>query len=476
MKRIITAIIISLMALLPATAGPFISITGIDSDSEFPGIRVFVSVVNPDHKGIPGIDEENIQVFEDGYMVNYVKVREVSNPSDYLHLVIVIDSSKSISEKFLAKIKSNAGDFINSAGSTDRIAVVRFNDSVRLLNNFTSSRLELQASIKGVDRHGKNTRLYDAVYDSIELLDKVKGGRKGVIVFTDGKDEGSNLTADDVIAFSKDRGIPVYFISNNSKTSVHLGRIAKLTGGRHFCVSEKEIAGTYQAVISRIKSIYEIKYQSILKRDDAKHQLEVRLRYGELKDRDTAEFTVDKDWFRLDFPDGFYIIASALVIAIITVLFILVVYFFRKSRERLRRKNDDDGFNPAYYSSSPVKAGDLVAEEKFSDEEPNEVPDVLYSQVWLHQKDGREAGKKIPLVKSEVTIGTSEENVVVVEDRHASEKHSRIRRMEGGYYLFDLISDSGTFLNGKKILRPRLLHDWDEIRTGNTSFIFRGIR
>jgi len=48
--------------------------------------------------------------------------------------------------------------------------------------------------------------------------------------------------------------------------------------------------------------------------------------------------------------------------------------------------------------------------------------------------------------------------------------------MQGGYYLFDLISDTGTFLNSKKILRPRLLHDWDEIRMGNTSFIFRGLK
>jgi len=51
-----------------------------------------------------------------------------------------------------------------------------------------------------------------------------------------------------------------------------------------------------------------------------------------------------------------------------------------------------------------------------------------------------------------------------------------MRRIEGGYYLYDLVSDSGTYLNGKKLLRPRLLHDWDEIKAGKTVFIFRVVK
>jgi len=473
MKKIIPALLFIMTALLPASAGPFISITGIDADSDFPKVKVSVSVTDPYRRGVPGIDEEHIQVFEDGYMVNYVKVREAASPDDSLHVVIAIDSSKSISESFLAKIKAEAGRFVSSSAGSDRIAVIRFNDSVQLLNSFTSDRRLLQSSIKGVERHGKYTKMNDAIYDSIELLDGIKGGRRGVVVFTDGKDEGSSLNADDIIAFARDTGIPVYFISNNSRTSAHLERIAKLAGGRYFCIQNKELCGAYQAVISRIKSIYEIKYQSILKRDGLPHHLEVRLRYGELRDRDTADFTMARDWFRIDFPDGFYVIASALVIAIITVLFILVIHFFRKSRARLSATQPGE---ERYPCSSPLMPEDLVRQESFSDEAPAEVPDVLYSQAWLHQKDGRDAGAKIPLVKSEITLGTSEDNTVIVEDRRVSVRHSRIRRMNGGYFLFDLISDSGTYLNGKKILRPMLLHDWDEIRIGNTGYIFRGIR
>ena len=67
-----------------------------------------------------------------------------------------------------------------------------------------------------------------------------------------------------------------------------------------------------------------------------------------------------------------------------------------------------------------------------------------------------------------------EENTIVVTDPEVSDIHCKIKNINGGYHLFDIISDRGTFLNGKKILRPKPLHDWDEITIGNTTFLFRG--
>ncbi|HQO39052.1 MAG TPA: hypothetical protein PK986_01160, partial [Spirochaetota bacterium] len=132
MKRTAVAIIIFLLTLMPAFAGPFISITGIDAESKFPRVKFTVNVVNPENRGVAGIDEENIIVYEDGYRVNY-RVKDVSRPDDLLHVVIAIDSSRSISARFLERIKSEAGKFIGATDASDRIALIRFNDTVRLL-------------------------------------------------------------------------------------------------------------------------------------------------------------------------------------------------------------------------------------------------------------------------------------------------------------------------------------------------------
>jgi VWFA-related protein len=480
MKKLIYIIITILFsAALPVSAGPFININSIDAKTDFPRVKLNLTVVDPDSRGITGLDEENILVYEDGFRVNYVKVKDISSSTDSLYLVFAIDSSKSISKEYLEKIKKSAAEIADSAGVNDRIAVLRFNDKIKLLNNFSSNKMEIVNSIKSVERHGSNTVMFDAIYDSIEFLSRVKSARKGVVVFTDGKDEGSSLSNEDVIKFGKETGVPVYFIvSAACKNLTPMSRIAKLTGGSLISCGDKSITGIYKVILSRIKNIYEIHYQSIVKRDNSRHVLEVRLKYGELKDRDTAEFTAERDLFRIDFPDGTYIILTILVILLMSVLFVLLVIFFKRSKDKyikIREEDRVERFDPGIYTGE-VSIDDLQRQEPFDEDAPKEVPDVMYSQVWLQQKDDHGAGEKFQMIKSEVTIGSASDNSIQVEDALVSEKHSRIRRIDGGYYLYDLVSDCGTFLNGRKLLRPKLLHDWDEITVGRTILIFRAIR
>lgn len=475
-KTILNISIISMLCTSGAWAGPFVGINSVDAVTEFPRVKLNLSVVDPDNRGITGLDEENILVYEDGYRVNYVKVKDISSSGDSLYLVLAIDSSKSISNEFHEKLKKNAREIVESAGANDKIAILRFNDKIKLLNNFSSNRMELINSIRSVDRHGSNTVMLDAIYNSVEFLARVKSGRKGVVVFTDGKDEGSSLLNDDIIKFSKDAGIPVYFItSSTSKNTTALGRIARLTGGSVVSGGDKDISGLYRIILSKIRNIYEIYYQSIIKKDNSKHTLEVRLKYGDLKDRDSIEFITHKDYLNIDFPDGKYIILSILVILLMAGLGTGLIFIFRKSREKYVKIKTDKGFNQELYAGD-INIESLKHEEVFDEFAAKETPDIMYSQAWLHHKDDHGSGQKFQINQNEITIGSGEDNSIEIEDDAVSEKHARIRRIDEGYFLYDLISDGGTFLNARKLLRPKLLHDWDEIRVGNTVFIFRGLK
>jgi hypothetical protein len=116
-----------------------------------------------------------------------------------------------------------------------------------------------------------------------------------------------------------------------------------------------------------------------------------------------------------------------------------------------------------------------VSRELFSG---NAVPDAedessLKCRGWLLEKDGPETGKKYPIFWKNITIGRDPSNGIVINDIAVSAKHLRIRGVRGSFYIVDLASENGTFLNGKKLLRVKKLNDWDEIRVGRTSFIFR---
>ncbi|QIP64152.1 FHA domain-containing protein [Leptospira interrogans serovar Copenhageni] len=70
-------------------------------------------------------------------------------------------------------------------------------------------------------------------------------------------------------------------------------------------------------------------------------------------------------------------------------------------------------------------------------------------------------------------MGNGELSDVVVSDPGVNKQHARIRKIKNRFVLYDLISDGGTYLNGKKILRPRILYDFDEISLGKTVYVFR---
>lgn len=72
-----------------------------------------------------------------------------------------------------------------------------------------------------------------------------------------------------------------------------------------------------------------------------------------------------------------------------------------------------------------------------------------------------------------VTIGRSRECSIFLEDLSVSRLHVTVRQLpDGGYELEDHQSATGTFVNGKQVMRCQL-HPGDLVQVGATKFIFR---
>jgi hypothetical protein len=84
---------------------------------------------------------------------------------------------------------------------------------------------------------------------------------------------------------------------------------------------------------------------------------------------------------------------------------------------------------------------------------------------------GLEAGERFDLFGG-LTIGRSPDADVRIEDRFASGIHARIYSRAGGYYLEDMGSTNGTYLNSGELRGESQLTDLDEVRIGDTQFRF----
>ncbi|MDB9313406.1 adenylate/guanylate cyclase domain-containing protein [Spirulina sp. CS-785/01] len=81
----------------------------------------------------------------------------------------------------------------------------------------------------------------------------------------------------------------------------------------------------------------------------------------------------------------------------------------------------------------------------------------------------------LPLVGSNNwTMGRSDDNNFVIPDRWISRNHAMLQCTESGkFYLIDLGSRNGTFVNGRRVSVPTTLRDSDRITFGQTELIFR---
>src|SRR5687768_17844701 len=85
----------------------------------------------------------------------------------------------------------------------------------------------------------------------------------------------------------------------------------------------------------------------------------------------------------------------------------------------------------------------------------------------------REDGRVLPL-PGNLTIGRSTNNDLILPTEKASRRHASIQAQNGGeFWLIDLGSVNGTYLNGRRVFQPMRLQDQDTIELAGEQFTFR---
>jgi sigma-B regulation protein RsbU (phosphoserine phosphatase) len=90
----------------------------------------------------------------------------------------------------------------------------------------------------------------------------------------------------------------------------------------------------------------------------------------------------------------------------------------------------------------------------------------------LRTTQGLNPGQVIPLERPQAILGRHPECDIVLESAAVSRQHAKITQSEGRFYLEDLNSRNGTYVNGKLLTQPYMLKENDAITICDLSFIF----
>jgi len=165
---------------------------------------------------VADLKRDDFHVFEDDReeRLSELALRQV--PVD---VILMVDASSSVAEN-LDDFRKAAMEFAAQLDDKDRISLIKFDDRVQLLQEWTQSRFQFQRALNRIEP-GMFTRLNDALVLAAREQFGNTQSRRAIILLTDGVDSGRGAsTAEQALEAVLNAQASVYVVSNGEISRV----------------------------------------------------------------------------------------------------------------------------------------------------------------------------------------------------------------------------------------------------------------
>ena len=260
-------------------------------------VAIFATVFDRSNQVVRNLKRDDFQVYDEGKRQELTIFENTIQP---ITAVLMVDTSASMALT-LDLAREAAETFVVRLSPGDKVRVGSFSDSVKLSPVFTDDRDKLLKSLRDDLHVGNPTRLWDGINDTLTAMTDL-GGRRVVVLITDGEDTYSRVVPRTVVERAKAEGVMVYAVQIRSRSrpgmefdilggsrpafqtlpttvippSQILRELAEHTGGAHFMLGPRDdVNATFTQVA------FELHYQYVLgfspqKLDGKLHAIQVR--------------------------------------------------------------------------------------------------------------------------------------------------------------------------------------------------------
>lgn len=257
---------------------------------EFPKISVIFNAETNKGQPIWNLSKKQVQILEDNHSCAIHCLKRISD-NQSVNIGLVVDHSSSMEVDNVQYFDSK-GNFLGTVGASgqiippkgyvspiesakkavkdfvavmnsdkDSIQVVGFSTKVDKVWGYSNNKELLNKQIAAMQPDGA-TAFYDAIKVALEQI-QTQGGIKCIVALSDGGDNSSKTTVDQVIALAKSLKVPVYTVALGTADQGVLSKISQETGGKYYYTkSSKALSVVYDNIAKKILSIYELGYTS----------------------------------------------------------------------------------------------------------------------------------------------------------------------------------------------------------------------
>ena len=269
-------------------------------------VAVYATVTDRAGQLVRNLPKDDFLVLDNGHPQDLTIFSSALQP---ITAMLLVDTSASMALT-LDLARQAAEQFIIRMMPGDQARVGGFSDRINLGRPFSSDRDDLLRAFREDLRIGNPTRLWDAVDETMTALADV-GGRRVVVLFTDGDDTASQSNGRQVLERAKTEELMIYAVQIRSRVRPDVERqilgsaartittrgrseptptqvlrgLATQTGGLHFTLNQNDdVNATFTQVAIELHQQYLLGFTPQT-RDGRVHDLQVRVRHPRLQVR-----------------------------------------------------------------------------------------------------------------------------------------------------------------------------------------------
>ena len=293
-----------------ASPTPPITDSGQVERFEIRRVRLPITVVDKKGQFVPGLTKNDFVVLEDKVPQQIETFSDDLSETLPLYVAVLMDTSPSTAGKLKFQQES-AMNFIQTVvrPRKDHVLFGTFDDEVSLLQDFTDKLDLLDKAVFSVKKMGKQTALFDAIWQFCDEKMRTVQGRRVLLLVSDGEDTYSRANLRDAIDIAQRTETTIFAISTKAgflatvpgveagqvadKKDRDLQTLAEETGGmafftgdmlsleRSFSRISKELRAQYLVTYNPTNKNYDGTFRKIdVKLVDGRGGLKVRTKRG----------------------------------------------------------------------------------------------------------------------------------------------------------------------------------------------------